>query len=292
MSITRRNVLAGAGISAGAIAVGQGVATAADEQATSTSAADVPLLPAAITASLDYLILGGSEFMGRTNNISYSSGTAGVFTSGTYIDCHFGLPVGSTLKEIEIFAAGTGSLSVGAFRVSAAGAVDSIGSVSVTGGSSGTMSFTELTDGNSVYLIEISGTSASLLFQTARVGFIPPYRRLVTVNPQVRVYNTRDTPGLVKFVNAEERVIDLSAAVPAGAVAAILNLTTTQQDAPGFLGLFPDGTTWPNTSSINYFTGQDIANNSIVGVSAARRIKAHCGGGATHVIVDVTGYLI
>ena len=98
-----------------------------------------------------------------------------------------------------------------------------------------------------------------LRFQTARIGFIPPYRRLVTVNPQVRVYNTRDTVGLVKFANSEERVIDLSSVVPAGAVAAIVNLTTTQQDAPGFLGLFPDGTAWPNTSSINYFTGQDIA---------------------------------
>jgi hypothetical protein len=87
-------------------------------------------------------------------------------------------------------------------------------------------------------------------------------------------------------------VIDLSSVVPAGAVAAILNVTTTLQSALGFLSLFPDGTAWPGTSSINYVTAQDIANSSIVGVSADRKVKVRCGGGATHVIIDVTGYLI
>ena len=295
MAISRRKVLAGMGVGAGAAVVGQGGASAApDAQPSGAGGGEASLVPAAITPGLDYLLLGGSEFMGRTNDIAFSSGTTGVYTTtaGAFIDSHFGLPVGATLKEIEIFASGTGSLDIAIYRVSTAVAVTGIGTGSATAAAPGTLTFTEVTDGNSIYVIEIDNTSATLRFQTARIGFIPPYRRLVTVSPQVRAYNTRDTAGLVKFANTEERVIDLSAVVPAGAVAAVLNLTTTQQEGPGFLGLFPDGTAWPNTSSINYFTGQDIANNSIVGVSADRKIKAHCGGGATHVIVDVTGYLI
>jgi hypothetical protein len=115
---------------------------------------------------------------------------------------------------------------------------------------------------------------------------------VVAVNPQLRVYNGRDTGGLTKIANDEERVIDLSSVVPAGATAAIVNLTTTLQTAVGFLGLFPDGTSWPGTSSVNYVAAQDAANSSIVGVSTGRKIKVRCGGGATHVIIDVTGYLI
>ena len=292
MSITRRNVLAGMGVSAGVVATGQGAAAAAPDQVTTPTEVAAPLLPAAITPGLDYLFLGGSQFMGRSNDILFSNGTAGVYTSGVFIDAHFGLPVGSTIKEIELFITGSSSVTVGTYRISTAGAISSLGALTVVGGTPGTISMTEVTDGNSIYMIEVNGTTAGRVFQAARVGYIPPYRRLITVNPQQRVYSTRDTPSLVKFVNTEERVIDLSAAVPAGAVAAVLNVTTTQQENPGYLGLFPDGTTWPGTSSINYFTGQDIANNSIVGVSSDRKIKCRCGGGSTHVIVDVTGYLI
>ena len=121
------------------------------------------LVPAAITAGLDYLIVGGTEFIGRNNDFGYNAGTTGVFTTtaASYIDCNFGLPIGSTLKEMEVFASGTGSLAVSVYRVSPTGSsVTSIGSVAATAATPGTMTFTEAVDGNSVYLIEIGNTSA------------------------------------------------------------------------------------------------------------------------------------
>ncbi|HUP76764.1 MAG TPA: hypothetical protein VM282_27260 [Acidimicrobiales bacterium] len=294
MSISRRTVLAGLGVGAGAAAVGPGIASAAADAPRARAVAAAQLAPAAISAGLDYLILGGSSFISQNNTLFFQPGSTGVY-AGTAIDAHFGLPVGSTLREVEIFASGDpGPLTAEVYRVPAGGTfvAPALATTPVAGGASATMTLNELTDGNSLYLIEVTGTTATLALQMARVGFIPPYRRVVTVNPQQRVYNSRDSVGVAKIVDNEERVIDLSSVVPAGATAAIVNLTTTLQSALGYLSLFPDGTTWPGTSSINYFTAQDIANSSIVAVSTDRKIKVRCGGGATHVIIDVTGYLI
>jgi hypothetical protein len=90
-----------------------------------------------------------------------------------------------------------------------------------------------------------------------------------------------------------ERVIDAKnngSGVPAGAVAVMVNLTVTNTSSGGFCSLFPNGTVWPKTSSINWgLPNPSIANTTLVQVDAAGQFKVRCEGTAD-VIVDVIAY--
>ena len=87
--------------------------------------------------------------------------------------------------------------------------------------------------------------------------------------------------------------------VPPAAQAVTFNLTITQTEGTGFLGVVPAGTTNLSVSNINWVvSGLDLANGGttkIAGdsVSGPGSVLVYCDGnpGArTHFIVDVTGY--
>ncbi len=81
------------------------------------------------------------------------------------------------------------------------------------------------------------------------------------------------------------------AGVPGSAVAAVvINLTVTEPTANGFLTVFPSGIRRPRTSSINFTTGQTLANLVIAPVGADGRISIYNLQGSTHTIVDVLGW--
>ncbi len=100
--------------------------------------------------------------------------------------------------------------------------------------------------------------------------------------------------------NSAERVIDAThgGAVPGGAsgatpTAALVNLTITGTTSTGgYLALFPNGQTWPGTSSINWdAVGQATANTTVVALDEVGRfvVRASPGGG-TDFVIDVLGY--
>jgi hypothetical protein len=84
--------------------------------------------------------------------------------------------------------------------------------------------------------------------------------------------------------------------VPAGAKAVALNVTVVTPGSKGHLRLFPQGTTLPNISTINFAGGETaLANGAIVPLSAAAPDLSIytflvSGTATTHVILDVTGY--
>ncbi|MGA2806394.1 MAG: hypothetical protein ABSF89_18765, partial [Acidimicrobiales bacterium] len=51
-----------------------------------------------------------------------------------------------------------------------------------------------------------------------------------------------------------------TAPVPAGASAAVLNVTAVNPTASGFLTVFPAGTTMPTVSNLNFKPGVTVAN--------------------------------
>ena len=78
-----------------------------------------------------------------------------------------------------------------------------------------------------------------------------------------------------------------------GAKAVSLNVTVTgATNGPGFLTLYPGGTTRPLASTINYAAGATRANNAITPLGAAADVAIHCqqGSGTVQGIVDVNGY--
>ncbi|MCU1393721.1 MAG: phosphoesterase [Ilumatobacteraceae bacterium] len=81
--------------------------------------------------------------------------------------------------------------------------------------------------------------------------------------------------------------------VPVGATAAVINVTATEAEAPGFVQAFPTGIgTAGSSSTLNVErAGQTIANSAIVPIGTDGSITVHTQPSA-HIIVDVAGFYI
>ncbi|MEH0824846.1 MULTISPECIES: hypothetical protein [unclassified Micromonospora] len=86
------------------------------------------------------------------------------------------------------------------------------------------------------------------------------------------------------------RQLDLSAKLPAGATAAILNVTVTKPTASGVLKVFPSGSPVPTASNLNFVTGQTVPNLVTVPVVGGKVSIHNASSGSTHVIADLAGY--
>ena len=78
--------------------------------------------------------------------------------------------------------------------------------------------------------------------------------------------------------------------VPAGASAAVLNVTAVNPTAAGFLTVFPAGIAMPTVSNLNFTPGVIVANLVTVPLSAAGMVSIFNHAGNTNVVVDVDGY--
>src|ERR1017187_8538193 len=78
--------------------------------------------------------------------------------------------------------------------------------------------------------------------------------------------------------------------VPAGASAAVLNVTAVSPTASGFLTVFPAGITMPTVSNLNFTAGATVANLVTVPLSATGMVSIFNHAGSTNVVVDVDGY--
>jgi hypothetical protein len=110
-----------------------------------------------------------------------------------------------------------------------------------------------------------------------------------------RAYDSRNAPGGA-FAGGETRVIPITAAnvgVPANARAIVGNLTITNPSDFGFLSAYPAGTSRPTASSLNWnAAGQTVANAATVALGAGGQIEIYVERAATHVIVDVSAYVL
>ncbi len=78
--------------------------------------------------------------------------------------------------------------------------------------------------------------------------------------------------------------------VPAGASAAVLNVTAVNPTASGFLTVFPEGTTMPTVSSLNFVADETVANLVTVPLSSTGMVSIFNHVGSTNVVIDVDGY--
>jgi hypothetical protein len=113
---------------------------------------------------------------------------------------------------------------------------------------------------------------------------------LVSLDSPQRALDTRtgappSSAGLVRRVQLGGRL-----GVPASGVTAVaLNITAVNALKPGYLTVFPCGTTPPNASNVNYAVARATPNAAIVGLSTTGEV---CVFSETDVdvLVDVTGY--
>ena len=111
-----------------------------------------------------------------------------------------------------------------------------------------------------------------------------------TVTAPMTLCHRNDTSGAPKLAPGEERIVPVG--VPGGKTA-VINLTITETEGNGgYVATFPANATWPGNSSINWFgVNQNQANTTLCATDASGQIRIRGGSAATHVIVDVIGYL-
>jgi hypothetical protein len=117
----------------------------------------------------------------------------------------------------------------------------------------------------------------------------------------LRAYDSRIAPA-TQMADHETRTVSLATgvdlagndliAVPPGATAAIVTLTATETAGAGWLAIYSNAVSQPATSNLNFSSaGLSIAVSTQVAVDAGGNIKITSGPAATHVVVDVIGYL-
>jgi hypothetical protein len=116
---------------------------------------------------------------------------------------------------------------------------------------------------------------------------------LVPVSPPARAFDSRTSGGALGA--GQSRDVSLTAGkVPAGASAALVNLTIVNTVGSGFLTMYAQGTSAPSTSNINWYANnQIVANNATPAVSASAQVTVQAGGSSlakTNFIIDVFGY--
>jgi hypothetical protein len=192
------------------------------------------------------------------------------------------------------------------------GAADIAGPVVVNFGTPGASSHTGCADVTTALASEITGDPGGFYVNVHNVAFpAGALRGQLTAGPNaagsahflptsLRAYDSRNAPA-TKLAGGETRTISLATgvdghhgvgiAVPPGASAAIVTLTATQTDGPGFLSIFSADSAAPLTSNLNYsVAGLSVAVSTQVAVDANGQIKVLAGAAGTHFIVDVVGY--
>ena len=84
--------------------------------------------------------------------------------------------------------------------------------------------------------------------------------------------------------------LNLSGKVPAGAAAAVLNLTATQPTAGGFITAYAGGQPVPDTSNLNFTAGKTVANQVIVPLTSDVADFYNDSGGTVQLVADLDGY--
>jgi len=74
-----------------------------------------------------------------------------------------------------------------------------------------------------------------------------------------------------------------------GVSSVVLNVTATAPTGAGFVTVYPDGTTRPGTSNLNYLKGETVPNLVVVPLGADGKVRLYSSMG-TQLIADVSGY--
>lgn len=78
--------------------------------------------------------------------------------------------------------------------------------------------------------------------------------------------------------------------VPAGATAVVANLTVTDTTAQSYMTAWPDGTTQPTVSDLNWAAGTTVPNLLVVKLGPNGNLDLYNAAGSTDVIIDVVGW--
>jgi hypothetical protein len=109
----------------------------------------------------------------------------------------------------------------------------------------------------------------------------------------VRILDTRLGSSSIHTLGAgEHATVSFAQAVPAGARAVDINVTTTDGSQPSFLAVYPTGMQRPITSAVNWNGPTSQANSIAVKVNNNYEIDIYNAFGNVDVVIDMMGYYI
>lgn len=112
-----------------------------------------------------------------------------------------------------------------------------------------------------------------------------------TASP-VRLLDSRES-GVVPANSTRELQVTGRSNIPAGATAAVLNLTVTEPGAPGYLTAYAAGGSSAGTSVLNFVTGETRANLVVAPLSASGAVTlGNTSPAPSQVVADVVGYIV
>ena len=202
-----------------------------------------------------------------------------------------GVPAGATSVALTVTVTGPqfGYLTVypaGGSRPTASNLNFAAGStvanlVVSTVGTAGQVSIYNGSAGRSQVVVDVSGYYTATSSRTGQGG----YEALASSQ---RAIDTRATHAIA----ARGSVSFAAKGVPAGASAAVVNLTATASATYGYLTAYADGASRPVVSNLNFARGATVANLAVVPLSSDGRIQVYNGSdGATQLVADITGYV-
>jgi hypothetical protein len=301
-ALTRRGLLAGMGVAAGAAALGTGIGPAGAAGAARAVAGSGGLAPdvdPTLIAGLTYRMVDGVAFTPRDFDNAWPRqvDNLGVdLTAGGALVASLDLPVGSILKQVTLYylsPAGGNLQKANLQRKPVAGTYDDAAQPATLAKGPNLQSFTwDLTEpvtGAATYSVLVNTFDTTQLVGGLRYGYIPPAQAFTPLAEITRVLDTRTTGG--KLAPNEERTISLG--VPGVASAAVFNLTVTETEGAGYVAVFPAGIQWPGNSTINWSAAnQNLANGVISAIDGTGKVIIRGGTNKTHVVIDVQGYLM
>jgi subtilisin family serine protease len=157
--------------------------------------------------------------------------------------------------------------------------------------SGGVLSGTPTTAGTYSFSVQATASNGCTGYRAINmvVTSAPPTgTKLYTITP-CRVVDSRNTTALAHLATRDIQFTGVCG-IPSSAVAVVANLTAIAPTTTGFLALYPTGTTWPGTSTLNYRAGKTRANNAIQRLSATGKATILNNGASQHFVIDVTGY--
>jgi hypothetical protein len=128
-------------------------------------------------------------------------------------------------------------------------------------------------------------------------GYMPGASRYAAVD-SVRLLDTRPTGMTVDAVSqraglrpagSTTEVMLIGRGVAGGSSAVMLNITVTGATDDGYVTVYPCGGQLPNTSNVNYSADGTVANAALSVIASSGKICLF-NSGATHLIVDLSGY--
>jgi hypothetical protein len=116
----------------------------------------------------------------------------------------------------------------------------------------------------------------------------------VAVSP-VRMLDTRNGTGGYSSPVGPGGVISLmitgaDGIAATGVTAVVLNVTATDPTASSYVTVYPDGTTRPTASNLNFTPGETVPNLVVVPVGADGRIDFYNNSGSVDLVADLAGY--